>query len=205
MLADNIRFLRKKNGLTQEDIARELGYKSFTTIQKWETGVAEPPLKVLKRLADVFMVDMNDLANVDLTKPEPRKGKGIKIPVLGYVAAGLPIAMVEDVIDFEEIPEKIARKGEHFALRIKGDSMEPRICDGDVVIVRQQSDAESGQTVIVAVNGEDATCKRLQKYPESIALVSNNPAYPPKVFTLKEVEAIPITIIGLVVELRAKF
>lgn len=66
-LGDNIRFLRNKKGYSQEDIANKLGYKSFTTIQKWESGVSEPPLKALKGLAEIFNVDMNDLATKDLT------------------------------------------------------------------------------------------------------------------------------------------
>ena len=68
----------------------------------------------------------------------------VRIPVLGRVAAGVPIDAIEDVLDWEEIPEAMAATGEFFGLKIKGDSMQPRIAEGDVVIVRSQPDAESG-------------------------------------------------------------
>lgn len=66
-LGENIRFLRAKKGYSQDDIANKLGYKSFTTIQKWESGVSEPPLKALKKLSEIFNIDMNDLATKKLS------------------------------------------------------------------------------------------------------------------------------------------
>ena len=83
--------------------------------------------------------------------------------------------------------------------------MEPRICNGDVVIVRQQDDAESGDIVIALVNGDDATCKRLRKYRDGIELISNNPTYQPMFFSNEEISSKPVQIIGKVVELRGKF
>lgn len=66
MLGDNIRYLRLKQGLSQDFLADKLGYKSYTTIQKWESGVSEPPVKKLKELASIFNIDMDDLASKDL-------------------------------------------------------------------------------------------------------------------------------------------
>ena len=66
-LGEDIRFLRTKKGYSQDDIANMLGYKSFTTIQKWESGVSEPPLKALKKLSEIFNIDMNDLATKKLS------------------------------------------------------------------------------------------------------------------------------------------
>ena len=130
---------------------------------------------------------------------------GITINVLGRVAAGIPINAITEIIDTEEISEEMAKTGEYFGLKIRGDSMEPRICDGDVVIVRQQDDAESGDIVIAMVNGDDATCKRLVKYASSIALVSLNTKYEPMMFTNEEIMSKPVRVIGKVVELRGKF
>lgn len=65
-LAQNIRYLRKKQGWGQDVLAEKLGYKSYTTIQKWESGVSEPPLKIVHVLADIFHVDINDLTGTDL-------------------------------------------------------------------------------------------------------------------------------------------
>ena len=83
--------------------------------------------------------------------------------------------------------------------------MTPNICDGDVVIVRQQDDAESGDIVIATINGDEATCKRLRKYKSGIELVSNNPSYKPFEFNNKEILEKPVKIIGKVIELRRKF
>lgn len=131
--------------------------------------------------------------------------RGLSINVYGSVAAGIPIDMIEDIVDTEEITESLAKSGKFFGLKIKGNSMEPRIKDGDVVIVRQQSDAETGDIVIATVNGDEATCKRLRKYRDGIELISNNPNYEPMFFSNEEIANKPINIIGRVVELRAKF
>ena len=129
-----------------------------------------------------------------------------QIPVLGRVTAGIPIEAVEDIIDYEEITEAMARDGEYFALQIKGDSMEPRMTDGDVVIVRKQNNAGDGDIVIATVNGDDATCKVLKKYENGdVALLSLNPSYQPFYFSKQEVKDTPIQIWGKVKELRAKF
>lgn len=142
--------------------------------------------------------------DVPINRVEPKK-KGITINVLGRVAAGIPIEAVENIIDTEEITEEMARTGTFFGLQIHGDSMEPRMCEGDVVIVRQQEDAESGDIVIATVNGSDATCKRLRKYRDGIELISNNPAYAPMFYSNEEIVEKPVRIIGKVVELRGKF
>lgn len=204
-LSKNIRFLRKQHDWSQEYIAEKLGYKSYTTIQKWEMGTSEPPLKKLKELSTLFNVDINDLANKDLELPIQLPSKrGVTIKVLGRVAAGIPIEAVEDIIDTEEISEDMARTGEFFGLQIHGDSMEPRIYEGDVVIVRQQDDAESGDIVIAMINGNDATCKRLMKYTGGISLLSLNAKYEPMMFSDQEILDKPVRIIGKVVELRGK-
>lgn len=128
-----------------------------------------------------------------------------KIPVLGRVAAGIPIEATEEIIDWEEISGEMALDGDYFCLVIKGNSMEPKFSNGDVVIVRQQQDADDGDIVIALINGSDAVCKRLRKYQDGIALVSTNPAYEPMYFSASDIEEVPVRIIGKVKELRAKF
>jgi repressor LexA len=135
-----------------------------------------------------------------------KESKGVRIPVLGRVVAGVPIDAYEEILDYEEILPETAADGEYFGLRVSGDSMEPKFSEGDVVIVRQQSDADSGDIVIALVNGSDATIKRLIKYAEGgIALVASNPTYAPLRFTEAEISSKPVQIVGKVVELRAKF
>lgn len=143
--------------------------------------------------------------DVPMQRNNTNKKTGVIINVLGRVAAGIPLEAVEDIIDTEEISEEMASTGEFFGLQIHGDSMEPRMCESDVAIVRKQDDAENGDIVIALVNGSEATCKRLKKYENGIMLLSNNPKYEPMVFTNEEIVSKPVKIIGKVVELRAKF
>lgn len=206
-IGENIKYLRSQRGYSQEDLAKALGYKSYTTITKWESGVSEPTLKMTNEIAKFFNISVNELCYTRLNAPKKNNDvrKGVAINVYGRVAAGIPLEMIEDIIDTEEIPEEMARTGEFFGLKIRGDSMEPRMTDGDVVIVRKQDDAETNDVVIATVNGTDATCKRLKKYNDGIALISLNPKYEPMYFSKDEIESKPVCIIGRVVELRAKF
>ena len=135
---------------------------------------------------------------------------GVKIKVFGDVAAGIPIQQIEnfdpeDADSWEEIERNIAKNGTYFALRIKGDSMEPRIRNGDRVIVRMQEFVESGQTAVIAINGDTATCKKVS-YDErgGIFLLSNNAAYPPRYFTMEQIQNLPVRILGRVVEIRGE-
>lgn len=136
---------------------------------------------------------------------KPRSTGGVWIPVLGKVAAGTPITAVEEIIDYEEIPTAMAKNGVYFGLQIAGDSMEPRMKKGDVVIVRKQDDVDSGQVAVVMVNGDEATVKRVMKQSDGILLVAFNPAYQPTFYSNKDIAEKPVTICGRVVELRAKF
>ena len=83
--------------------------------------------------------------------------------------------------------------------------MEPKISNGDVVIVRQQDDAETGDTVIAFINGDDAVFKRLRKYKEGLELIATNPSYSPLYFDEETIKTKLVRIIGKVIELRAKF
>ena len=83
--------------------------------------------------------------------------------------------------------------------------MEPTIHHGSIVIVRQQDDVENGDIAIVIVNGEDATCKKIEKFENGIMLVPMNKAYEEKFYTNEEIEKLPVRIIGKVVESRTKF
>ena len=129
----------------------------------------------------------------------------LRIPVYGSVAAGIPIEAITDIEDYEEITPELARTGEFAALKIKGDSMEPKFSAGDVVIVRLQETVNNGDIAIVLVNGDEATCKKIKKTPEGIMLISTNTAYEPMFYSNRDIETRPVRIWGKVVELRAKF
>lgn len=204
IFSKNLNALLSQRNKTQKEVADAISV-SPQTFNTWCQGIALPRMGKVQRLADYFHIEKSDLIDEKNNTPNDPRRKGVSIPVYGCVAAGIPLEMIEDIIDTEEISEELARTGEFFGLQIKGDSMEPRMKNNDVVIVRQQDDAESGDIVIATVNGNEAMCKRLRKYRDGIELVSNNPSYDPMFFSNKEIEEKPVKIIGRVVELRAKF
>lgn len=203
---NRLRELRRDRGRTQHEVAQYLGVTD-QAVSGYERGVTTPPLDVCNRLADLFMVSIDYLMGRtdDPARVEAKAQPFVRIPVLGRVAAGIPADAITETIDYEDIPEQLARTGEFFGLRIRGDSMSPRILNGDTVIVRRQDDAESGDIVIALVNGADGCCKKLKKFHGGLSLISLNSAYEPMVFSEKEIEALPVRIIGRVVELRGKF
>ena len=200
MFSQELKRLRKVSKLTQQQLADKLDL-SKSTISMYENGNREPDFETEELIADFFNVDINTLRGVEKSNTH----KGVMIPVLGYVRAGIPIEAVQEILDYEEISESAAASGEHFALRITGDSMEPKFSDGDVVIVRKQTQVDNGQIAVVLVNGNDATVKKFYRTDNGIKLVSTNPTYDPFFFTPSEVNSLPVQVIGRVVELRAKF
>lgn len=193
-----IRELRKQKGMSQSELAQRCNVHQ-TAVSQWENGRTSPDNESLKILAGVLGVSVGTLIGGEDI------GSTVLVPVLGYVRAGIPMEAVEDILDYEEISAEMASRGEYFGLKIKGDSMFPLFQAGDTVIVRRQPDAESGEIAVVLVNGNDATVKKIIKKDTSLLLVSENSAYEPMVFSKSEIENLPVTIIGKVVELRRKF
>ena len=197
----NLRALMESRGRDRGQVCADLGLK-YTTFTDWYKGVKYPRIDKIEQLARYFGVSKSAL--IEESDDEP--ASGTRVPVLGDVAAGPPILAQENIIDYEEIDPRLARTGEFFALRIRGASMEPRMREGDVVIVRRQRDADNGCTAVVKVGGEEATVKRIKKEPGGgIWLLPNNPDYDPMHFTAEETRDLPVEIIGRVVELRGKF
>ena len=197
MFSEQLKMLRNKKRLSQAKLADELGV-SASTVAMWESGEREPKnYETLELIADYFNVNMEVLLTGKLSPT--------KIPVLGRVIAGIPIEAVEEIIDYEEIPQSMAKNGEYFALQIKGDSMEPKFSAGDVVIVRKQEDVDNGDIAIVLVNGNEVTVKKIRKFDGGINLIPTNSNYDVITYTNAQIEQLPVRIIGKVVELRAKF
>lgn len=194
--------LRIQRNITQMEFAKMIGVAQ-NTVSNWENGNRLIDTETITRIADFFGVTVDYLLGKE-ESPSPKR-KGVKIPVLGRVAAGTPIEAVEEILDYEEITPEMDATGDFFALQINGDSMEPKLSKGDVVIVRQQEDVQSGDIAIVLVNGNDATCKKVLKHENGgITLVSTNPKYAPMFYPADEVKSLPVRIIGKAVELRAK-
>lgn len=201
----NINERRKQLNLTLKEIADFVGV-SEATVSRWESGnIANMRRDRISALAQILRVSPIDIMGISSDDNDFSAVKAVQIPVLGYVRAGIPIEAVEEIIDYEEISQEQARTGEFFGLQIKGDSMEPRITEGDVVIVRKQETVDNGDIAVVLINGDDATVKKFYKSDAGIKLVSTNPKYDPFFYTPDEVNSLPVSIVGKVVELRAKF
>lgn len=201
IFATNLKRMIARSGKSQKDICSDLSLRE-SSFSDWVNAKTYPRIDKIQLLAEYFKVPKSALIEHPAT---PIHRTCISIPVVGRVAAGLPLLAEEEIIDYEEIAPEMAEGGRIFGLRVKGDSMEPRICEGDVLIVREQPDADSGDVVIALIDGEDAVVKRLMKYSDGIALISNNPHYKDMIFSAKDIERKPVQIIGKVLENRQKF
>ena len=205
--------LCKNKGTTPTTVIRELGF-STGSVSHWKKGKV-PHASTIKKLSEYFGVPVSYFftGTDEVEKRNQQivddfwngKNPSVRIPVYGNVAAGIPIEAITDIDDWEEISDEMAQSGSYVALRIHGDSMEPKMSEGDVVIVRLQETLESGETGIIFVNGGEATCKKIKRTPEGIMLLSTNPKYEPMFYSNEEISSVPIRIFGKVVELRAKF
>lgn len=154
-----------------------------------------------------FPDNKEDLTNITIDNARyiETTTKTVKIPILGKVPAGVPIEAIEDIIGYEEIPASMLRDGNnYFSLKIDGDSMYPDYKTGDIIIIRQQSDCNSGDDCVVMVNGDDSTFKRVVKQEKSIILKPLNNEYEPYYFDEYEIMTKPVKIIGVAVEVRRK-
>lgn len=194
-----IKTLRAEKNLTQSALAELCGVHQ-TAVSQWEKGRTMPDAESLKILSSVLGASIDTILGSTASPVN-----SVKIPVLGYVRAGAPVEAIEEIIDYEEISPRLAASGEFFALSIRGNSMEPKMCEGDTVIVRKQSDIESGEVAVVLVNSMDATVKKVVKNGTGISLIPFNPDYSVMDFSAEEISKLPVSIIGKVVELRRKF
>lgn len=198
---NRIKSLREENHITQEELAKKMGL-SKGIISLYEKEIRKPSLEILIKLSEIFDCSIDYI----LCKTDIRNAviNLARIPILGTVKAGYDWLAEENVIDYITLKENIPNLKEYYALRITGDSMLPLLSEGDLVIVHDQDDVESGQTAVVLINGEEATVKKIVKTNEGIELHSMNPYYPVKKFTFEDMKNIPVKIIGRVKEAKIK-
>lgn len=209
--------LLELSGRKKIDLCKALGISS-STFSNWKTYDRIPGGEFLPAIAEYLGVSVDYLltgkepeppiaayeVNKDTLEKYILEQETVTIKVLGRVAAGIPIDAVEDIIGEETISKKMSESGNYFGLRINGDSMEPRMFSGDIVIVRQQNDVENGDIAIVLVNGGEATCKKIEKHSNGIMLVPLNKQYQAKFYSNDDIENLPVRILGKVVEIRVK-
>ena len=200
---NRVKELRKQKHITQEELGKVLDIQK-AAISKYENGRAEPSTEVRKKMSAYFGVSIDYLLGNSPAKLSAQKlGRGVRIPVLGRVVAGIPIEAVEEILDYEEITPELAATGEFFALQVKGDSMLPKLEEGDIVIVKKQADVETGDIAIVLVNGDEATIKQVKKVTGGIMLYGFNPdVYEPHFYSNQQIEELPVRILGKVIESR---
>ena len=196
----------KKAGLTQIELAKKVGV-SASTVSDWVTGKKIPRISKIDKLSAIFGVERKFLLGDSFSEDSfsPQGCEYVRIPVFETVT-GIPLKTKDFVIGYEVIPQAMAQYGDHFALKIKDQSMEPVLSEGDVIIVQKQSDVDSGEIAIVLVDNEEATVKRVKKSPIGITLIGDNASvYQPHFYTNDQIKTIPIWIIGKVVEQRRRF
>ncbi len=204
-MPNRIRELRKNKGMTMKELGSRVGLAE-STISQYETGKRQPDNETLLRFAELFDTTVDYILGGLAPTAAPSGASSVRISVLGSVPAGVPIEAIEDVIDWEDIPAAMTRGGkEYFALRVTGDSMYPKYLDGDIVIVHKTPTCDSGDDCVVYVNGYDATLKTVVFGEDgSVTLRPININYAPRTFTAAEVAELPVSIAGVVAELRRK-
>lgn len=193
--------MMQRENINQVELSRIIGV-SESTVGKWVLCKSIPRMGIIQKLADHFHVGKSYFLE-ETPKDSSPAGRGVRIPVLGRVVAGIPIEAVEEILDYEEITPELAATGEFFALQVKGDSMLPKLEEGDVVIVKKQEDVETGDIAIVLVNGDEATIKQVKKVNGGIMLYGFNPdVYEPHFYSNQQIQELPVRILGKVIESR---
>lgn len=201
MLSDKIKYCRKENGYTQEELAKILREKyglgtDRAMISKWETGFQEPQIHTVTCLADLFGVSIDFLNDnrVHLKSPEVTEDV-IAFPVIGEIAAGYDNIAVEDwggeTVDIPISYLHGRKKEEYIVLSVKGDSMYPLYMDGDkVLILKQTTLNRSGEIGAVLYDSDYATLKKVEYVmgEDWMKLIPINPEYQPKTITGPDLE-----------------
>ena len=192
--AMRLKGIRKSTGINQREFAEMFGANK-TTYNRYESGdIKSMPADLIESISLKFDINpawLMGYENTDKYTIHEKVNQNIRrLPVLGKIAAGIPILAQEDLIDYEYVPESVKAD---FCLKVQGDSMiGARIFDGDLVYIRQQPEVENGEIAAVLIDGQDATLKRFYKTEGKITLRSENPNNPDQIYTKKD----NVTILG---------
>lgn len=208
IFSKNLKYYMDKNNKTQTDIIEDLGINK-STISTWCNGTKMPRMDTIQKLADYFGIKKSNLVEDRMEFPLGAMPyipeSTTPIPLIGSVNCGTPLFAEDNIEAFISTPEADIQTGEvYFWLRAKGNSMiNAGIHDGDLLLIRQQNDVDSGDIAVVAVNGDDATLKRVKKQKDAIILQPENPTCETMIFVGKDREKISIR--GRLMQLRKNF
>ena len=174
---NNLRYLRRTSNMSQDELAEKLGYKSFTTVQKWEDGTAFPRVSTLKKIADIFSIDVDHLLNLNIRTDQ------VAVPIIGEVKAGYDLYANQDIYGYEYCNNKEYGPGEYFYLKVKGDSMiDLRIGEGDIVYVKKQDYIDDKDIGVFLLDNNEVTIKRAFIGKDTITLKAANSKYKDRKF-----------------------
>ncbi|MEG2192006.1 MAG: XRE family transcriptional regulator [Oscillospiraceae bacterium] len=202
LFAQQIKVLRKDSKISQSQLAKDLRVTQ-QAVGKWETGKSIPDSDTLKRIAEYFKTSVDYLLGVErlVENVIASSGGDYAIPIIGTVRAGYnSLAYNEDYgVEYANVrdPEN------YFYLIVKGDSMEPRIKDGDLALVRKQNSLDDGDLGVIVYGDNEGTLKRFVKRGNMIILQPFNPLYEAKVITGDDLDNVYIA--GKVVETKTKW
>lgn len=180
---------------TQGDLAKALGV-STSAVSAWVMGDRFPRVEAINAICEHFGIKTEELLNINVST---------RIPVLGHVHAGQTTYAIEEILDYVDIGSLKADPEEYFGLLVEGDSMLPELHDGDLVIVRKQSVLENGDIGVFSIGDNETTIKQYQQLARHIALMPYNEEYDGLMFSLREVDELPVLILGKVVEARRRY
>jgi repressor LexA len=205
-MGERLKELRLKKGATQEEVGKIINVTK-PTIMKYEKGLVENLKRSsIEKLAKYFDVAPSYLMCLDENEIDCLGNPVTSIPILGTVKAGYDYLAQENWIGTIDVETSLVGNGnEYFALKVHGDSMSPVLIEDDIVIIKKQNDFENGDIVVAIINGNEATIKKGKKSDSSILLQPLNSAYEPLIFTKEEMKTIPVTIIGIVKQLKREF
>lgn len=204
IFAKNLNYYMTINKKSRSAVCRDLDIP-YSTFTDWCNANIYPRIDKIEILANYFDIKKSDLVE-NKEKTDILGNTVIAIPVLGTVKAGYDYLAQENWIGTVDVETSLVGNGEdYFALKIHGDSMSPVLIEDDIVIIKKQNDFESGDIVVAIINGNEATIKKGKKSDSSILLQPLNSAYEPLIFTYEEMKSIPVTIVGIVKQLKREF
>lgn len=199
-IGEKIKEARIKKGLSQTELAEQLGYKSRSSINKIEVAGRDIPRSQIVKIAKILDVTPAYLMGWEDDKPNAAplaENKIYQIPVFSSVSAGFGAYACSDIIDYMPLfIENSADVPDMLCIKVTGQSMFPKIEDGDIIIVRKQDSVDSGSIAVVLVDNEEGFVKKVVYDQETIELHSINPEYAPKIF--KGEEVLRVRVVGLV-------